>query len=100
MTIGGNEEPPLYEKMDVVPVTEEESLTPNKVEMIGDEDKNLEQSNTDLPQSSFEDTTNKGNTSPTQDSSKPNQNEKVDVEDPSKIQNNTTGDVEPSVTME
>lgn len=81
-------------------MTQEESLTPNKVEMIGDEDKNLEQSNSDLPQSSFEDSTNKGESSPTEESSKPNQNEKVEVEDPDKIQNNTTGDVETSVTME
>lgn len=87
--------------MDIVPVTQEESFTPNKVEMVGDEDRTIVQDkDEDLPESSTITDPNKGTSSPTEETSKPNQNEKEEVTSPDKMQNNTTGAVEPSVTMD
>ena len=86
--------------MDIVPVTQEEDFTPNKVEMVGDEDKTIIQEQEDLPESTVTNQPDKGTSSPTEDNAKPNQNDKEEVVNPDDMQNNTDGAVEPSVTMD
>ncbi len=105
--LGTNSEPPIYGNMDIVPVTTEEDLTPNKIdtEIIGDEDKTIveptepSEGDEQLPPSSSTGN-NKGETAPTQDPSKPTTSQPQKPVGEGEMSNNTTGDSEPSVTMD